>query len=492
MKPQRLGMRAFVLLAAVSSGLAVAPLASVSAASSGFCSVNYSGTTITWTGKGNGHTWADAANWSTNTVPDAAQHGGTYQSQYVCIGDNKGGKSASVTIAGTDTFHIAGIDVGQGAHLSIQPGGGLYLGAPSGTAAVASSVDKHSQLQLQAAVLGGNSPLTVAGTLRWTAERVGDHKKVANQTSSECVFDPATTGCPGTTTRGGGRTIIAAGGKMLVDGTKFGDATLSDGRVIDNFGTITFTGEGFIAMNAGTQLIDEPHSSIHFDGLGGIYTGSTHGSSTLPKLVQDGALIRHGSGTNVVVVGVPVGFGKTKPSIKVLGGSIVLDRSNLPKAPVARAGGYGVGSCQLVGVLICKKPVATTATPQVALVQASSESAAPKSSNFSVALAKSPAKIHGHAVLGKAIDITGPTKHTTHSTHLTFMFDSTTHGLTSTPIVYRNSHRITLCKVHGLTALNTSCVFTESVAHSGSNGSKGDLTIFIITIQPDAHWHVAH
>jgi hypothetical protein len=94
--------------------------------------------------------------------------------------------------------------------------------------------------------------------------------------------------------------------------------------------------------------------------------------------------------------------------------------------------------------------------------------------------------------------VTAPTEKTTHSTHLSLMFDSTTAGLKSStkPIVYRDGHRITLCKVHGLTAKNTSCVFSEAVAHSrsapfaGGQQTKGDLTLFVITIQPDAHWIV--
>lgn len=482
------------MLAAVSSGLAMAPRSSVAAAASGFCAtkVTYFGTTITWTGKGNGHTWADKNNWSPKTVPDAHQAPAMYQTQFVCIGDGKGGKSASVTIAGTQAFHVAGVDVGQGAHLTVKPGGRLFLGAASGGDLVGSSVDKHSQLQLDAATLGGNSPLKIAGTLRWTGDYVKGHKDVATQTSSECVFDPAIKKCPGDTSPGGGRTTIASGGKMLVDGVKFGGADLSDKRVIDNFGTITFTHFGYIAMSNRTELIDEPHSSIKFEGLGGIYRSSLSDATAAPKIRQQGRVVRDGSGTNVVVVGVPVTFGKHKPAVSILGGSLVLDRPNVPKAPVARAGGYGLGSCELVKVLLCKQPAATADAPQVALVGASRESAAPKVQKVAVSLTNGPAKVHGHAVLGQAIDVTAPTAKTTHSTHLTFMFDATTAGLKPNinPTVYRGTHAITLCKVHGLTAKNTSCVFSEKVAHSGK-GTKGDLTIILITIQPNARWLVA-
>jgi hypothetical protein len=93
-------------------------------------------------------------------------------------------------------------------------------------------------------------------------------------------------------------------------------------------------------------------------------------------------------------------------------------------------------------------------------------------------------------VLGKQINVTAPTKKTSHSTHLTFTYDVTTKGLThrTKPTVYRNHKAVTLCKVHGLTAINTSCVVTASVSHSA--GTKGDLTVVLITIQPDGHWLV--
>jgi hypothetical protein len=494
MKPQRLATSAIVILAAVSSGLAVAPLSSVAAATSGFCAAGktYSGTTITWSGKGNGTTWTDAANWSPATVPDVHQTGGTYQAQYVCIGDGKGGKPANVTIAGTEAFHVAGLDLGQSAHLTVRPGGRLFLGAASGTAVTPSVVEKHSQLQLLAATVGGSSPLTIAGTMLWTGDLISGHKDTATQTSSECVFDPATAGCPGTTKPGGGRTIIAAGGRLLVDGTAFGGVDLTDQRVIDNSGTITLTGFGYIAMDHGTQLIDEAHSTINFDGKGGIYR-LTNTAGVAPKIKQLGKVVRHGTGTSVAVVAVPLAFGG-KPNVAVLGGTLVLDTTKAPNAPVERASGYGVGSCVLVKITLCSGTYPTAAEPQVALVQTSSESASPKVSRIAAALVKAPAKIGGHTVLGQAINVVGPTKKTTHSTHLTFMYDVHTAGLKSTtkPTVYRGTHAIPLCAVHGLTAINTSCVFSEAINHKGNAQTKGELTVFIITIQPEARWIVAN
>jgi hypothetical protein len=482
-----------MVLAAASAGIAGLPAQAVGAAAS-FCSVgaSYPGMTITWTGNGNGHTWGDAANWSPTTVPDVHQTPATYQTQYVCIGTGKGGKAADVTIAGTDAFHIGGIDVGQGAHLVVNPGGRLFLGAVKGTAAVASSVDRHSLLQLDASTLGGNSPLTVAGRLRWTGQLIGTHKDVATQTSSECAFDPTIPACPGQTARGGGRTVIAPSGKLLIDGVKFGGVDLTDQRTIDNFGTIKLTKLGYLAMDNATKLIDEPGSSLQLNGFGGVYRGSKHGGSALPGIRQRGAIVRRGQGHNIAVVAVPVSYGKPKPKVSVLGGALVLNAAKAPKASIRRATSYGTGTCALVKMLVCRHSFATTDRPQAAVIGASSESAAPKVSKVAASLGHAPKKVHGHRVLGKTIRIVAPTKKTSHATHLTFTYDVTTKGLKAhtVPTVYRNKKKVTLCRVHGLTALNTSCVFSEGVSHSGK-GIKGDLTIVLITIQPSGKWLVA-
>ena len=481
------------MVAAASSVLVAAPLATGSAAAPAFCAVGetYTGTTITWTGKGDGHSWTDSANWSPSTVPDAHQVPATYQTQYVCIGNGKGGKPAKVTIGGNSAFHVAGIDVGQEAALTINPGGRLFLGAAKGTATVASSVDKRSQLQLDAATLGGNSPLTIRGTMRWTAHLKGKDREVATQTSSECVFDATISGCPGDTSPGGGRTNVARGGRLLVDGTAFGGVDLTDGRVIDNSGTIRFTHAGYLTMSDGTTLTDEADSRLQLNGEGGIFLGSKQGRGT-PQIRQAGRISRHGVSTEGSVVGVPLRLGKPRPAVSLPSGQLILDGNKAPKAAAGRATRYGLGTCGRVTLTVCLHPIANRDQPQTAVIGTSSESAAPKTSTVAISLGKAPKKVHGHRILGRAIHVTAPTKKTSHSTHLTFGYDVTTAGLKASTkaLVYRGKHAIPLCSVHGLTATNTSCIVSEGVTHSGK-GVKGDLTVVVISIQPDARWLVA-
>lgn len=489
MSPFRHRVRILAALSASAVGLVLVPAGTGAVAAGGFCSPggSFSGTTITWTGKAHNHNWSAAGNWRPHTVPDASHTRATYQDQYVCIGKNKGGGAAKVQLTNGFSDHIAGIDIGNGAQLTVPANTRLFLGSKTGDPVVPSFVRSHSQLQLLGGVLGGNGKLTVAGTLQWTGIRKGKHKMVATQTSSECVFDPTINACPGDTSPGGGKTTIASSGKLLVNGAKFGGAVLGDGRVIDNSGTITLSNNGFIVMDRGTQLIDEPGSSLDFESPGGIYQGPKQGNDPLATLTQKGAVRKGGGGLSVV--GVPMTLGKqAKRHIRVVRGGLSLQHTILPTSKVGRNSMYGVGGCTEPEGQLCRRPDANPADPQVATIGTST--AAPKVSKIGVALTNARAKLHGHRVLGQAINVTAPTIKTTHSTHLTFSFDAKTKGLPNgaNGAVYRNKHRITLCKVHRLTATNTSCVLSEKVAHGGP--AKGDLTVIVISIQPNASWLV--
>ena len=234
-------------------------------------------------------------------------------------------------------------------------------------------------------------------------------------------------------------------------------------------------------MNGGTKLHDEPDSSLELDGIGGIYRGAKEGTHAAPTIRQQGDVVKAGNGTSVVAV--PVTFAKKKPHVTVSSGGLDLAAPKIPTAKVARNSGYGSGSCDETTNGLCHAAEATADDPQVATVGTSAE--APKVSHIGVSLVSGHRKVHGHTVIGHAVDVTAPTIRTTHSTHLTFSYDATILGSRSNPNVYRGSHRLSLCRVHGLTATNPSCVFKESVAHGGG-ATKGDLTIVLITIKPNS------
>jgi hypothetical protein len=275
--------------------------------------------------------------------------------------------------------------------------------------------------------------------LEWAGHVSGRHRLVATQTSSECVFDPSISTCPGDTSPGGGRTVIAAGGKLRVDGTGFGGTDLTDQRVIDNFGTATLSHTGSVAMDNGTRWIDEKGSALLLDGSGGIYQGARAGHAALATVTQDGSVTRSGHGTSIV--GVPVTFG-AKVKLHVTGGTVAFDARAVPVAKASRGVGYGVGGCQQPKIGLCHDSAATANVPQDAVVVTST--AGPKVSKISAKLVKGPAKIHGKSVIGRTVDVKAPTEKTTHSTHLLFNYDAAMKGIgpKTKPIVFRGKHHV--------------------------------------------------
>jgi hypothetical protein len=304
------------------------------------------------------------------------------------------------------------------------------------------------------------------------------------------VFDSSLSGCPGDTSPGGGSTVITKTGTLLVDGKGFGGTVLGDQRSIDNSGTISLSNVGFVLMNGGTTLTDEPGSGLNLDGQGGVYRGAKEGSSQAPSIVQTGAVTVDAPSTSVLGAAVTL-LAPGKREVVVRNGGLALDAPKAPVARLARNTTYGVGSCVESKNQMCRSGDATSERPQAALVTTST--LAPKTSKVGVALAAGPKKVHGKKVIGKAVNVKAPTIKTTHATHIGFGFDTTTKGISAhtKPSVYRNGHVITLCKVHGITATNTSCIFSEGPPKKGGADTKGDLSVVVISIQPNAHWLVA-
>jgi hypothetical protein len=445
-----------VSVAAVLTSTAIVLPGGATAAAGGFCSVSYPGTTITWTGGATGahkHDWDDPDNWDPATVPDENQDSTTYQAQYVCIG---GG--ASVTVAPGDNFHVAGLDVGEGAQLVIGLKGGIFLGADDTADLVPSYVENGDNLSLDGATLGGNATINVAGTLDWAGQLDGQHRLAATQA-------------------GTGTTVIGSSGTLLVDGAKFGGAVVADSRTIDNSGSLIISKTGFISMVDGTSLIDEAGSSLELQGEGGIYPNQPDAKASIK---QEGSVTKTGAG--LAVIGVPVSLKKSvKPVIK--SGGLSFATNAVPKVNLPRNTSYGVGSCDATDRKLCHTTAATKPVPQSAIVTTSTE--APAKSAVRVALTGAPKQIDGNTSIGKSVTVTAPTERTTHSTHLFFKYDASMKGVgAAIEPVYRGKGKITVCKVQGLTAENTSCVLSQKIV-------KGDLEIIVISIQPNATWTVA-
>lgn len=450
--------RLLALAALVGSALAFAPAPAATAASSA-CAVNpsYDGTVVTWVG-GHGSSWSNGANWSDGSAPDSGGHA-SYQADYVCITPK-----ASVAMSASDASRIAGLDVERGASLTLKPGAELYLGGADSAEAPRSYVEPKATLTVLAATLGGNATLTDSGVVHLTGRSTGGKKQ------------PVTVA--------GSGLAISSGGQLLVDGTGFGGVEVGDGASITNDGVLKFTGSGYFAMAAGTTITDDPHSALELDSIGGIYPAGTPTAS----LIQDGPVTRAGDGNSVV--GVPTTFGG-KVKVTISKGGFVVDNPAPPKATLSRGTSYGSGSCQQVRFNLCRVPDAIAADPQVAYVTTSSEAGSPTHQPIRVAVsAHGPTSIAGHKIIGHVVTVTAPTGHTWHSTHLHFTYDASLRGVSSTsePSVWRDGHKITYCAAHVLTSVNTSCVSVVTRLHGGPD--NGDLSLFVITIQPKATWAV--
>jgi hypothetical protein len=432
-----------------------------------FCSPT-TGTVITWTGDAGTNDWNTAANWSPEAVPDPLGTG-SYSSNYACIGEDDKGNPAKVTLSSAAQY-VAGIDVGQGAQLTVAPTSSLYVGSNEPNNLANSFVRHGAQLTVDAGTLGGNGALFVGGGLDLLGHLIGGTGHVAKQV-------------------GTGLTTIYSAGTMLVDGVTWGKSEIGPHRSIQNYGTIRFVRKGYLDLDDGSSLTDAPHSRLVLDGNGGIYP-TTPGSATGgPAFTQAGAITESGPGNSIVSV--PVRF-STGVTVSDRHGALLLNANSLPSASVGRGAGYGIGTCEQQKNQVCHDVEATTWTPQSALVTTSSQ--APPTSTIRVRLpGTNPAKVGGRRLIGKRIVVTAPTGRTTHSTHLTLTYDASLRGVRRglRPHVFRNGHRITYCAQHPLRATNPSCV--ASVKTFGSSSTlplRGDLQVFVITIKPRATWAV--
>jgi hypothetical protein len=414
-----------IAIALVAAGLTLAEPGVRARAATVFCAQPVTGAKIKWVG-GHGSSWSNGRNWSGGVAPDASQ-ARDYRNQYVCIG-----RKANVTLGKGKLAFIAGLDLGQGASLTLAPGAQLFLGAPPATPTVPSIVESGSVLRVIAATLGGNARMRVVGDLHLT-----------------------------------GKTI----------GTK---------RQLDNFGRARFSGNGYVSIDDGGEWIDEPRSLLSLGGAGGIYQGAINRTRHPAALIQRGRLF--GAGRGVDVIGVPTSF-FVSATVNLTGGGVVVDAPRPPAARLSRGTAWGSGGCQQVRINLCHGPNASPADSQVAFATTSREAGSPRHQKIRVAIgAAGPRHINGHRVLGHVVKVTAPTGHTSHSTHLHFFFDASVRGVTAhkKPTVWRNGHKITYCAVHRLTARNPSCVTNAEILHHGP--TKGDLEIMVITIQPRARW----
>jgi hypothetical protein len=452
----------------VAAGLAVPSLVllpSAGAGSTSWCRVppSYTGEVLTWVG-GHGSSWSTGANWSGGVAPGAVARTG-YARQFACVGRDRHGQAASVVVGRSTLARIAAVDVGQGTTLTLEPGAELFLGASPGDEVVGSWIASSSAVRVIAATLGGNAQLLVNGALHLTGKTIGAKRTLAR-------------------VDGPGRLVIGGGGRLLVDGRRFGGVELSGGRRVVNRGSAIFSGNGYVAVDDGGKWFDA--GTLVFKGAGGIYRGAKGIGG--PASFVDVGRLKGAGGRRIDVIALPARFSPTA-RVTVSKGGLTVNAPRPPLATVFRGANWGSGGCQQVRLNLCHSPNASRRDPQVAFATTSSEAGAPRRQKIRVTISSDgPRRIKGHRVLGHAVAVRAPKGHTRHSTHLHFGYDASVKGVAGShkPAVWRNGHRITYCAVHPLTARNPSCVTSAQLLRHGP--TKGDLEIMVITIQPNGRW----
>ncbi|HLW78536.1 MAG TPA: hypothetical protein VKU44_02960, partial [Terriglobia bacterium] len=245
------------VLTPIASGLAlVALLFATGSAAASSCS-------ITWTGNAGNDMWSEAANWSSERLPDASDH--------VCI------PAFSTAEIMQNVGSISTLE-GEGT-LSMWPGSELQL---------TDSAQRSSVVDLNQAggQLGGDGSLLVTGSFNWTG---GEQTQAA---TTEIASGATLTMKSGVDSLGFGRTLqIDSGGSASMGSTS--RLTIGEEAQVVDAGGFTVHGN------------KESYEGIVSEGLGGSFdntasgTFTLSGSGTLPVGVpfEDQGTVDIGSGT---------------------------------------------------------------------------------------------------------------------------------------------------------------------------------------------------
>ena len=474
-------------LSLVAALLSAAPQASATTA---FCSLTGLDN-FYWDNEAHNGLWQDPVNWNHNgNANDIAPGtlGDTPYDDYACIpaGDivqlDTGGQGISAD--------LAALDLGANAVLTVGRGGFLLLdGGPSGTAR--SVTRAGSTLGVVGSTLGGAATLTVQGTLNWTSVADG----AATQTTRRCdESEPPT--CPGPTSSPG-RTLIAAGGQMLIGG--FG-VNLEDSRIIENHGTTVLSGNGYLAADYGTSFVNDGQFVIQ-NGLG-IFQGRRH--YNLPQrstFIDNGTLRKAAAGTSII----DAAFTRpTGGNIEVTAGFLSIygnlnGSSTIASATVKQGATFGTGACP-PGASSCAQPTPSNTdrqTTQVSLPALGTGSA-------TVSMQELPGeKTAAMRTAPVEVKTPGASADPTHPMLYVFALDSTlrragetAHGLAQTLQVARRGDTdpayatVPNCGSTGPTAAHPSCVDRAASVSRTDKLANGDVLLVVRTLQ-NSRWRVS-
>jgi hypothetical protein len=325
-----------------------------SASLPGFCQIPSSANV--WQGRGVGpgtsDHWEDAANWSTGAVP-----GTPGADPDACI--PAGGVPRIV--AGEEE-HLTTLDVQDGATVSVNPGGKLFLyGAQSGDAD--SVVRKGGRIVVVGGTLGGIAKLHVGGTLVLKKDPAGATTLLTRDCSYDSTPGPTYPGeesCPPATPVAGPTFLVEVDDMGIID-VQGGGLNLGDQTRIIARGILRVRTGAYVAADHGTRLELRPHrttaagtGTLRFEGDGGYLEGkitADTGISTLSRLINQGLVVKSGGTGRTLVSASYSQPGPGKVSVRT--GTLLLPTG--PIAPAYVGGGvtYGTGRCAVAQSTSC-------------------------------------------------------------------------------------------------------------------------------------------
>ncbi len=354
-----------------------------------------------WDGGAHTANWNDAQNWNVDCTPGLL---GQPYDDHVTIPAGQ-----TVVLNGGESANVA----------SLHNMGHLVVAAGAWLTTLDDSVSHTLDL---AGGLASHGDFEVTSLLRWTHGGAG----APTQTTRRCPplepglgyepnDDPWEEDCSSPATNPG-RTVIDAGAMMLVDGVGVdgrGGVNLSDGRHIENNGTVILSNNGYIAADDGTRF----HNARTENATGefiinndfGYFQGFTADDLNWPvgeSAFQNAGAVTKADGDGVSIIAAD--FSNADPDGASFTGQVLVRAGTLSIAtPIAKTertanveGGarFGNGGCEAASGCTASSPDPTAADRKVVTVQVTRTTGEPTLVNITE---EAPG-------LNKPVDITVP------------------------------------------------------------------------------------
>ncbi|HUR79065.1 MAG TPA: hypothetical protein VMZ22_14040 [Acidimicrobiales bacterium] len=400
------------LLLACLLAAATLPLWPSSAAAATACGFDASEDNYEFTGAVS-NDWSVAGNWDRGIVPGEVFSLLATTNDQACI---PAGKTAEIGGTADDTGVKIDLRrlVSDGI-VTVNRGSKLWINGDSSHPSRARAVNQL------ASTIGGHGKLTITGWLHWTSLENG----AATQTTREVLSDHSFIG--GDPEGTPGRTVIAPGAQLLIDGpfgacTPCGGVNLYDRRFIDNFGTTTLSKAGYVAADAGTTFTNFRTSSAIGRLVIANNRGWYQGFTGPPNLINAGTITKTaGTGVSILDVNYTRTLNGHTGTVSVAKGTLQI-WSDFNTVTVSPGATFGTAGCATEQSPTCN-PEATTANTQAEVVKLPAITGAPSAPVAITELTTMPPP----NTIGREVTINTPgaAASSTEPMLFTFLYDAT-------------------------------------------------------------------